>query len=223
MFPAELFTDRGFWLFTAFYVASVFIASFILQRLTGRTRVEGVASRLGVFIVVLFSLLLVYQFFHQAEHVTQMYQFQFLGFSSHDAHGFVWFLDDEWNHFVFNVGYLIGITTVFVALFRGLKKAGVPYTFGTIGLMVIFLVFEGWHVVEHTYRITHHVQGLCDECAGIIDSTFGVNRLVLHFWLNFFALAFPAAVYMQCGIFGRLKAALKNLRIPAMVKPVPAK
>ena len=218
MFPSYLLTDRGFWAFAAFYVLSVVIIVPLMLLIPRRTS-NRPDSRAFVptWVVVLFTYLIIEQFFHQAEHVTQMYQFQFLGMTAGDSHGFVWFLDDEWNHFVFNALYMTGITIVFAMLYRSLRAGGIAKTFAHTGYMVMFLFLEGWHMVEHTYRIIHHAQGLCDQCAGILDPASGINRLVIHFWFNFFALIFPVAVYVWYGLPELLKQRLQRKRSPAVL------
>ncbi len=204
MFPAYLLADRGFWLFALLYVISVGIATALLILVSKRMFARPTLGRLPKGIVPLFSALLVYQFFHQAEHVTQMYQFQFLGFTSEEAHGFVWFLDEEWNHFFFNLGYMIGVSLVFNSLLKSITKTGASIGAGAAGVMTVFLAMESWHLVEHTYRIMQHVQGLCEVCSGIVDGNFNVNRLAYHFWLNFFALVLPLTVYVWYGIHRHL-------------------
>ncbi len=216
MFPSYLLVDRGFWLFTIFYVVSIGVATALIVLPCKRMFSRPTAGTLPSFVVPLFSGLLLYQFFHQAEHVTQMYQFQFLGFSTQEAHGFVWFLDDEWNHFVFNVGYMIGMSTVFSQLLRSLKRQGIAYSVGSIGLIVAFLVMESWHCIEHTYRILQHVQGTCVNCVGIVDGLFNVNRLVYHFWMNFFALVLPLSVYVWYGLHRRFIAAFRREGAPVV-------
>jgi len=197
MFPKYLFTDLGFWFFTLLYTMGVGITVFLLLWPTqrGATRPPVQAAR-PKGLAIAFGLLLIYQFFHQAEHVTQMYQFEFLGLPSQEAHGIVWFLDEEWNHFIFNLGYTIGIGTVFGFLLRALARTQTPRTAANVGYMLVFLALEGWHLVEHTYRIIHHMQGLCSSCPGILDSWTSIDRLVLHFWFNYVALVLPAAVFV---------------------------
>jgi hypothetical protein len=213
--PSYLLSDTGFWFFTVFYVVSVGIATALIVLPSRRMFARPAIGVLPGFVLPLFTVLLVYQFFHQAEHVTQMYQFQFLGFTVQESHGFVWFLDEEWNHFVFNVGYMLGIGVIFSFLMRALKRDGIPYSVGSIGLMVVFLVMEGWHCVEHTYRLLHHIQGLCVTCSGIVDGFFGINRLLYHFWMNFLALVLPLAVYVWFGLHRRIAGALQRKTAPA--------
>lgn len=201
MFPRELLTDGAFWSFSAFYAVSVVVVTAVfLWLLRWRKSPPRIGEHLPRWIAILFTFLLIEQFFHQSEHVTQMYQFGFLGFDARDAHGFLWFLDDEWNHFVFNTVYMAGMTTVFAFFLRGLRTSSIPFSVADLSFIAIFLVMEGWHIVEHTWRITQHVQGLCDQCPGILDPLTGIDRLVLHFWLNVFALIFPAVVYVWFGM-----------------------
>ena len=139
-----------------------------------------------------------------------MYQFAYLGMSAQDSHGIVWFLDDEWNHFLFNWAYAIGTTFVFVYIMKALKKSKTPFHIAHILFIALFFIVEGWHLVEHTVRITEHIQGLCDQCPGIIDVVFGINRLVLHFWFNFFALLIPSAVFVWYRIPERIMNSKKR-------------
>lgn len=197
MFPTALLTDTGFWGFSALYTVSVAtVTTLVVWMLSRFSVMPSIENHIPKWVAILFTILIIEQFFHQAEHVTQMYQFQFLGIQARDAHGFVWFLDDEWNHFTFNAIYMTGIVTVFIYLMRGLYRAKIAFTAINLVFIVLFFAMEGWHIVEHTYRIIQHVQGLCDQCAGILDPLTGINRLVIHFWLNFFALMMPAVVYV---------------------------
>ncbi len=211
MFPTYLLTDSGFWWFSFLYMVGVAVIVGILLLLQRYLSVPPqVGKHIPIFISVLFTYLVIEQFFHQAEHVAQMYQFAFLNIPAHDAHGFVWFLDEEWNHFIFNSLYFTGVIVVFIYLLRALKKSGIRKTAAHVGFIVIFSIWEGWHMIEHTYRIIHHVQGLCDECSGIIDQWFGINRLVLHFWFNFFALVFPMVVYIWYGVPSGIFAVIRK-------------
>ncbi len=212
MFPVYLLTDSGFWWFTVLYVVSVAIVVVVLATPLKRFATP-VSIPLPAWVVALFTYLIIEQFFHQAEHVTQMYQFAFLGMSAHDAHGFVWFLDDEWNHFVFNGLYLIGLTIVFTVILKNMRHAGVRWSVAHTGYIFAFFVLEGWHMTEHTVRILQHVQGLCDQCPGIIDTVTSINRLVLHFWFNFIALTLPTASYVWFGIPGQVLSRLQRGRM----------
>lgn len=210
MFPAYLLTDPGFWLFALFYVISVrLITKLSVWSLKKAGTPPTIAKTLPLPVVILFSYLLLEQFFHQAEHVTQMYQFRVLGLAPSSSRGFVWFLDDEWNHFIFNGLYFTGLIVVFTYLLGHLRRIGVPKTFANVGFIYMFFILEGWHMVEHTYRIIHHVQGLCDQCAGIVDTATGIDRLTLHFFFNFAALLLPTVTYAWFGIFSRITPSLQ--------------
>lgn len=201
MFPSYLLDDSGFWLFSAFYAVSVVVCTALAAgglRLIAKP--PRITEHIPYWVAILFSLLLIEQFFHQAEHITQMYQFGFLGMPANQSHGFVWFLDDEWNHFVFNAIYMTGMSTVFFFLIRGLWRTRQHFSVVHLSFIVVFLAMEGWHCVEHTWRIIQHVQGLCDQCAGILDPLTGINRLLIHFWFNFLALILPAVVYVWFGV-----------------------
>lgn len=200
MFPIQYLGQIDFWVFTIFYIFSVYGAVQLILMVPRKSNTPP-RFHLGLpkWVMPLFTLLLIEQFFHQAEHVTQMYQFKVIGLAASDAHGFVWFLDEEWNHFVFNTVYFFGLVAVFGMILQALNKNGITKSWANVGFIYAFLIWEGWHIVEHTYRIIHHVQGLCDQCAGILDPVTGIDRLVIHFWLNFVALTLPAAVYVWYG------------------------
>src|ERR1700676_2912195 len=78
MFPAYLLTDPGFWSFAALYVVSAIVVIYLLvwpyRRFATSPNSSGHLP-LPRWLPIFFTLLLMYQFFHQAEHVTQMYQF----------------------------------------------------------------------------------------------------------------------------------------------------
>lgn len=206
MFPTYLFSDSGFWIFSVLYAGSValstFICVWIMKKLGKQPAVQAAIPR---WAAILFLLLIIYQFFHQAEHVSQMYQFKFLGMPSSESHGIVWFADDEWNHFLFNLGYFSLMWLVFAKLLKALRISGVQRTLLNIIVIYSFLIMEGWHVIEHTYRIINHVQGVCEFCSGIADSILGINRLLYHFWMNFLALLMPLLVFFWYGVPGALK------------------
>ena len=206
MFPAYLLSDPGFWSFSVLYVIVVrYFVKFCVKMLRKIGTPPTVAQVLPTWLLFLFAYLLIEQFFHQAEHVTQIYQFQILGLAPTSSRGFVWFLDDEWNHFVFNGLYFGGLIIVFTIIIKALNRQQTVRSIANVGFIYGFFVLEGWHMVEHTYRIMQHVQGLCDQCAGILDPLTGINRLYLHFFFNLFALLMPAVAYSWFGVTAELK------------------
>lgn len=61
----------------------------------------------------LFTIGLIVETFHITEHTAQVYQHAWLGWPISDAHGIIFFLDLEWNHFIFNSLYWIFLLVVF--------------------------------------------------------------------------------------------------------------
>ncbi len=206
MFPLYLFTDLGFWSFAVLYVLIVrYFVKVCVWLLHKIGTPPTVVRTLPTWIHILFAFLLVEQFFHQAEHVTQIYQFRILGLAPTSSRGFLWFLDDEWNHFVFNGLYFTGLLLVFAVMIRALIRQHVQRNVANVGFIYAFLILEGWHMVEHTVRIVQHVQGLCDQCPGILDPLTGINRLYLHFFFNLFALLLPSVSFVWYGVTAELK------------------
>lgn len=218
MFPSYLLVDPGFWWFSLLYVvAVVVIVALCIWPLSRMSSRPAVASSLPLWLVILFTYLIIEQFFHQAEHITQMYQFQFLGMPASSSKGFVWFLDDEWNHFTFNGLYLTGLTIVFIPLLRRLRATNLHKVLAHTLFIGLFFIVEGWHMTEHTWRIIQHVQGLCEQCTGFLDVWTGIHRLIIHFWFNLAALVLPCVVYVWFGIPGLLGQMLRRLfrvRVP---------
>ena len=132
-----------------------------------------------------------------------MYQFSTLGLSASESHGIIWFLDFEWNHFVFNMGYLAGLIAITVFIVRGLKKSNQKINALVLSPVIVMMVLEGWHCIEHSLRIYRHITTGCEPCAGIVDVAFGITQLKLHFWFNFFALILPIVSVLWYGMHTR--------------------
>lgn len=206
MVPFYLLSDPGFWSFAVLYVLTVrYFVKVCVWLLRKIGTPPAVVRTLPTWLLVLFAYLLVEQFFHQAEHVTQIYQFRILGLAPTSSRGFAWFLDDEWNHFIFNGLYFTGLLVVFIIMIKALTRQHIQRNIANVGFIYAFFALEGWHMVEHTYRIIQHVQGLCDQCAGILDPATGINRLYLHFLFNLLALLLPAVAYSWYGVTAELK------------------
>jgi hypothetical protein len=149
-------------------------------------------SRRGIW---LFAGALVFQAGHMVEHIAQLYQYLILWYPITEAHGIIFFLDLEWNHFTFNFFYLLALFWAawelhLLAALRGRKT-----------LLVIFVagaVTQIFHTLEHTARIGQFLQTACTPCQGIAG--WFVNGIYLHFGLNAIALVFPAIVFFGLGL-----------------------
>ena len=72
-----------------------------------------------------FLIAVVVQTFHQIEHFSQIYQRLWLGVPAHSTHaGYFFFLDVEWNHFLFNLSYFALLSVLaFIILYSVDLKA----------------------------------------------------------------------------------------------------
>jgi len=201
--PIGLFSDPGFWIFFTWNVL-LFIAVVWFALLPNwKARRPEIASNLPLAVTVIFSLLLLLQIFHDIEHIAQLYQFSHLRLPAKESGGILWFLDVEWNHFLFNLFYLAGLLYVAMHIRRALSMHGRRLSSVDLLLLIALVVPEAWHLVEHSVRIVEHVVTGCQPCKGIADRAFGVTLISLHFAYNFIALAFPLLVFFWYGFHWR--------------------
>jgi hypothetical protein len=120
--------------------------------------------------LILFVALLAVQGFHLIEHVTQVVQRYFLGIPN--GSGIVGSVADiEPVHFVYNVGYLVLLVATFLLLARdGTTTLGRPVQ----ALLIFTLLFQGFHVVEHVFKMIQYFQlGLQNGTGGIFGAGQG--------------------------------------------------
>lgn len=141
------------------------------------------------------SSALILQTFHEIEHVAQFYQRWWLGVGPQEARGILFFLDVEWNHFLFNIFYfpLLGgaaAMLLFQPQFSLLRQQWI----GRIGLasLLLGLLVQGYHVLEHTVRMGQYFQFGCTPCPGILGKF--VDLVYLHFVLNTSTWLLPMGV-----------------------------
>lgn len=133
------------------------------------------------------ALALVIQGFHWVEHLAQVYQHWWLSLPIKESRGILFFLDLEWNHFVFNSVYLLLLVVAWFFL-QG-KVSRVVIKFLAVGTLV-----QGYHLVEHAVRIWQHIQTACEPCRGILG--WYVDGIYLHFAFNTFVLALPLIAFI---------------------------
>ena len=195
--PLYLLTDVRYMLFVTVYVLlTVLCVMFALSRAKKRDEQKPfdlARVSLGASFVMMLGLL--YQMVHHLEHVSQIFQYWYLGLRPGFSKGLLFFLDLEWNHFIFDSGYffLMGFAAwAFAAMWRaGGKALG---WFGG-GLLLTGFLTQGWHAVEHTVRLTRHISEGCDPCRGLVDAWTGWHLIPLHFWYNVFALTIPLMAF----------------------------
>jgi hypothetical protein len=121
------------------------------------------------------------QSLHMVEHSAQMYQHIVLGLPPQLSNGLLFFLDLEWNHFLFNALYFALLAVLYGLLgIRPLQK--LRQATGTFYALLVGLYVQAFHVAEHTYRLYQFITSGCTPCRGIIGGFF--NMVHLHFILN---------------------------------------
>lgn len=151
----------------------------------------GIASITLVLAIVL-------QVFHDIEHFAQMYQRIWLKLSPQMAGGILFFLNVEWNHYLFNTGYFIMLVLVFYflindsSLFYSLVKSGSGRII--MGSFIFGFIFQGYHVLEHTIRMDQYYRLNCSPCPGILGQYF--DLAYLHFTFNMITTIFPALLLL---------------------------
>lgn len=157
----------------------------------------------GIFVA---ALLL--QGVHMVEHLAQVYQYAILRFPIFEAHGILFFFDLEWNHFTFNLAYLLLLAMIFI----GFKFHSSEYFIGqskTPRYMFLAGFFvQGYHVIEHAARIGQTLQTGCEPCRGILG--WYVNGIWLHFTLNSLVLVLPAAAFFSYRLYRKLSSTPKH-------------
>jgi hypothetical protein len=122
---------------------------------------------------------LVIQTFHMGEHFVQVFRVHFDGVPSRGGIvGSV--VDTEWVHFTYNLSVLIGLVAVIAARFRGWLPRGRP----DIGdaLLAAATFMQGYHVVEHSVKLTQHLVTGAKVNPGILGGP--IDLVWLHFVIN---------------------------------------
>lgn len=167
--------------------------------MTSDTR-RPIAALLPAWIIYAFTLGLLYQGFHYVEHLVQLYQHAVLDISPLHAHGALFFLDLEWNHFVFNIIYFIALAVLCFYVIRIARASGSLLTLMPI-LLMIGTAVAGWHAIEHTARIFQHIASGCEPCLGIGGYYFDI--IYLHSVYNTQVFLIPLATYFLGGFHKR--------------------
>ena len=109
-----------------------------------------------------------------------------------EAHGILFFLDVEWNHFLFNLVYFTLLAVVmfillFVRDFELLRKRRFTFLLFVLGFLV-----QAYHLVEHTVRMEQFFKLGCTPCPGILG--WHLDLVYLHFSLNTATWLLPTAL-----------------------------
>jgi uncharacterized membrane protein len=137
------------------------------------------------------------QSLHMVEHSAQMYQHIVLGLPPQLSNGLLFFLDLEWNHFLFNALYFALLAVLYGLLgIRPLQK--LRQATGTFYALLVGLYVQAFHVAEHTYRLYQFITSGCTPCRGIIGGFF--NMVHLHFILNTIAYIPIVLIVVKSGL-----------------------
>jgi hypothetical protein len=152
-------------------------------------------SKVAAKALILLLAALALQTLHEVEHLAQFYQHWWLGLGGQEAHGILFFLDVEWNHFLFNLVYFLLLAAIYFWLISYPELAALRRErSGRLGFRLFALGFllQGYHVVEHTVRIGQLFQLGCTPCPGILG--WYIDLVYLHFTINTATLLLPAAL-----------------------------
>ncbi len=164
--------------------------------------VNEIKKEMKKWVLAIFGGGLLYQLFHWIEHVAQVYQHWLLGINIAGSHGILFFLDFEWNHFVFNTLYFIALLIVFFCGdFYSQRNASWRHRI-VFFLLLLALLIQGYHQVEHIVKITQHYTNNCEPCPGILGKV--TDGIYLHFAFNTTVLALPLFVFFYGGYFKKL-------------------
>ena len=107
--------------------------------------------RLIIIAGALYLSALAIQFFHLVEHLAQVYQHWWLGLR---GQGLLFFLDLEWNHFLFNLGYFTLLAWILGALWV-LPKWNELRRRVAVASFILAVLIQAYHVkrVHRTLRV----------------------------------------------------------------------
>lgn len=159
------------------------------------------------WILVVFGTSLLYQILHWIEHVAQVYQHWWLGLPIAGSHGIIFFLDLEWNHFVFNTLYLAGLLVVGVGMYRT-DPAWFRARSAAAVLLLGGILVQVYHQLEHTVKIYQHLLNNCEPCPGILGKP--LDGVYLHFAFNTVVLVLPLLAFFLGGFFSDSKKYLSR-------------
>jgi len=140
------------------------------------------------FVLWFFAATLLVQFLHYIEHLAQVYQHWWLSLPIKESKGILFFLDLEWNHFVFNFAYLVLLVVFFWFLLRKVSSRAV------MRFLIAGTLIQGYHSIEHAIRIWQHIQTACEPCKGILG--WYIDGVYLHFAFNTLVLALPLVAFI---------------------------
>ena len=164
-----------------------------------------------------FLALVLFQGFHELEHIVQVIQ-QFALGNPKGAGILGSYFDGPPLHFLYNTGFLALLVATYVLL--GLHQSGGRERVGTLAyaLMTFAVVFQSWHELEHIVKLVQYYQlGYINNVGGILAIGPGAilplfNNVWLHFWYNTIAYLPIAVAYFASGVNRQLATDLGQVR-----------
>jgi hypothetical protein len=125
-----------------------------------------------------FTLAVSVQALHQVEHLAQIIQKNVLGWSKFPGLLGAAF-DFETVHFLYNLALFLSVAAVWIVYY---KNPGIwRRSSGGLFALSFALVFQGYHLSEHTVRIIQYAGGT-EKPPGVVGQI--VPSVELHFWIN---------------------------------------
>jgi hypothetical protein len=147
-----------------------------------------------------------------AEHFAQLYEHLpapiGLGWSIKASAGIVYFLNLEWNHFLFNLLYLLLLGYVFVAFRFYSKDSNAREPRWAFWAFSIAFFVQIYHAFEHTVRINQFLTTGCTPCKGVLGNYF--DGIYLHFAFNSFVYFLPLLAFLGYGFHRRIRASYSS-------------
>lgn len=173
-----------------------------MQKLPRTQNISAVAANARRTTIYAFALAMLLQTFHIIEHVAQVYQHAIRGLSIPESHGILFFLDLEWNHWIFNTLYFALLAVVFFQCnFYKTNEAVNEKRVTRLAFTAGFLI-QGYHVVEHSVRMTQFLQKGCTPCPGILGQL--LDGVYLHAIFNTMVYILPLIAFVSYGFHLRV-------------------
>jgi hypothetical protein len=165
----------------------------------------------------LFVTLVIFQGFHELEHIVQLVQVFALSIAN--GKGIVGsFVDIEPVHFAYNSIFLTLLVATYLLL--GLHRDGARRHGALVFALLTFaLVAQSWHELEHVAKIVEYFQldkkngtgGILGIGPGALCPTF--NLVLLHFSYNTLAYTPALLAFLRLGFHGPVLDGLAAYRV----------
>lgn len=154
---------------------------------------------------ITFLALVLFQGFHELEHLVQVIQRFALGIAN--GAGIVGaYFDGPPLHFFYNTLFLALLVLTYARLGMHRRESRYDYGAPAFYLMAFALVFQSWHELEHVAKLVQYYQlNYNNAVGGILAIGPGgilplFNNVWLHFWYNTIAYLPIAVAYFASGM-----------------------